>query len=253
MLETIVGFSVVCSCAALPPGAEPLLESPAAPGYVVEHWEKEFAAIEEDIKQKREFYRRGEDPYENERILDRHFCILPGDCTPFDVEYRRTHALIGLFEERYGLSFARRSAQQVVPVGQADQRPRCGVRQCLTQTSDQRLFPSSGAATGCGDLQSAAGFRLGAVRRPRELLRRRPDRTAPVKRADRILQPCRRRAVHGQEFQGPRRGCRCVRGCRGREWVVSGLEAIEEDVSIRPSCPMTGEHSLLVERKPDRS
>jgi len=101
-------MSAVCGCAALLSGsfwvraAEPP-ESPAPPEYVAEHWDKEFAALEREIQEKGKLYGHNEDPYENQRILDRHFCILPGDRTPFDVEYRRTHALIDLLAERYGV------------------------------------------------------------------------------------------------------------------------------------------------------
>jgi hypothetical protein len=102
------GLFVVCGGAAAffatyrVPAEEPP-ESTAPPAYVVEHWEREFAAIEKEIKEKDELYKRGDDPYENQRILDKHFCILPGDRTPFDVEYRRTRALMALLEQRHGV------------------------------------------------------------------------------------------------------------------------------------------------------
>ena len=78
-------------------------DSTAPPAYVAEHWEREFAEIEKQIQEKGPLYGRGEDPYENQRILDRHSCILPGDREPFDVEYRRTRALIDSLEKRYGV------------------------------------------------------------------------------------------------------------------------------------------------------
>jgi cytochrome c553 len=76
----------------------------APPKYVVEHWEREFAALEAEIKQKGELYARGKDPYENQRILDQQSCILPGDRTPFDVEYRRTEALVDCLQNKLGVS-----------------------------------------------------------------------------------------------------------------------------------------------------
>lgn len=108
MRNLAAGFSVVCGGAALVSGiywasAAETVEAPRLPTYVVKHWEQEFTAIEKEIQEKIESYGRGEDPYENQRILDRHFCILPGDRTPFDVEYRRTHALMDWLEARYGV------------------------------------------------------------------------------------------------------------------------------------------------------
>ena len=55
MKDNLVTFSIVYVCAVLLAGAycaaaEPP-HSPAAPGYVVEHWETEFAAIEEEIRE----------------------------------------------------------------------------------------------------------------------------------------------------------------------------------------------------------
>jgi hypothetical protein len=76
---------------------------PPPPEYVARHWESEFASMEHQIEAKRGLYERDEDPYPNERILDRHSCILPEDRTPFDVEYRRTHALIDLLETRHAV------------------------------------------------------------------------------------------------------------------------------------------------------
>ncbi|MHC4111585.1 MAG: HzsA-related protein [Planctomycetota bacterium] len=70
-------------------------------GYVITHWEREFAELEKQIKETGELYNRGHDPYEGMRILDGDSRILPSDCTPFDVEYRRTHALIDLLEDKY--------------------------------------------------------------------------------------------------------------------------------------------------------
>ncbi|MBC8872147.1 MAG: hypothetical protein H8E44_22170 [Planctomycetes bacterium] len=108
MRNRAVGFSIVCGCAALlsvghrAPAAE-LLDSVGPPGYVVAHWEMEFAAVEKEIEEKRRLYERGEDPYENQRILDKHSCILAGDRTPFDMEYRRTLALLDLLEETHGV------------------------------------------------------------------------------------------------------------------------------------------------------
>ncbi len=75
--------------------------SGGAPGYVVRHWENEFAELARQIKQAGELYRGGRDPYEGMSILDKNSCILPSDRTPFDVEYRRTHALIDLLEDKY--------------------------------------------------------------------------------------------------------------------------------------------------------
>jgi len=98
----VLGGAALLSPAAWATAAGPL-DSPAPPGYVVEHWQNEFAAIEKELKEKGELYERGEDPYKNERILERQFCILPGDRTPSDVECRRTHALIDLLEQTYGV------------------------------------------------------------------------------------------------------------------------------------------------------
>jgi len=70
--------------------------------YVVEHWQREFAELQRQIDETGNAYRQGRDPYEGGRILDGHFCILPSDRTPFDVEYRRTLALIDLLENKYG-------------------------------------------------------------------------------------------------------------------------------------------------------
>ncbi|NIP28469.1 MAG: hypothetical protein GWN55_17005 [Phycisphaerae bacterium] len=69
--------------------------------YVIKHWEREFTELEKQIKKTREFYNQGRDPYEGMRILDGDSRILPSDRTPFDVEYRRTHALIDLLEDKY--------------------------------------------------------------------------------------------------------------------------------------------------------
>jgi len=94
----------VCACAALFSGHYRALASKppvscARPGYVVEHWGKEFAAIEKEIKAKRKVYDRAKDPYKNQRILDTRSGILPADRTPFDVEYRRTGALLDWLEK----------------------------------------------------------------------------------------------------------------------------------------------------------
>jgi hypothetical protein len=70
------------------------------PGYVVGHWENEFVALEREIREKAELYGHEQDPYQNQQILDRQFCILPEDRTPFDVEYRRTEALLDWLAER---------------------------------------------------------------------------------------------------------------------------------------------------------
>ena len=111
MRNKIVEFCVVCGCAAwfsagFGASAAETSNSPAPPGYpeyVVEHWKRDFAALEKEIEEKARLYRRGEDPYENQRILDRHFCILPGDRTPLDVEFRRTRALMNLLEKKHGV------------------------------------------------------------------------------------------------------------------------------------------------------
>ena len=105
MRNIVSGFAVSCGCAALllgsdwAPAADPA-EAPNPPVYVVEHWEEEFTALEKEIREKTASYDRNEAPYKNQRILDKHSCILPGDHTPFDVEYRRTHALLRWLEER---------------------------------------------------------------------------------------------------------------------------------------------------------
>ncbi|MCU0977780.1 MAG: hypothetical protein MUF25_01280, partial [Pirellulaceae bacterium] len=86
MRNMIAGCSVAYGCAVLlsgisgAPAAEPG-ETPGRPAYVLEHWEQEFTALEKEIKAKAPSYSRGEDPYRNQPILDRHFCILPGDRT----------------------------------------------------------------------------------------------------------------------------------------------------------------------------
>ena len=102
----LLAVSMACA-AALIPCSPVRAAAPSVPGggarYVVEHWEREFGALEKKIEETRGLYRRGRNPYENERILDRHFCILSSDRTPLDVEYRRTHALIDLLEERYNV------------------------------------------------------------------------------------------------------------------------------------------------------
>ncbi len=69
--------------------------------YVVRHWKNEFTELERQIKETGELYKRGQNPYKDMRVLDRNFCILPEDHTPFDVEYRRTHALVDLLEDKY--------------------------------------------------------------------------------------------------------------------------------------------------------
>jgi len=69
--------------------------------YVVEHWQREFAELRRQIEETHKAYRQGRDPCEGERILDRQFCILPSDRTPFDVEYRRTLALIDLLDGKH--------------------------------------------------------------------------------------------------------------------------------------------------------
>ncbi len=71
------------------------------PKHLVEHWRAEFEELEKQIKEAGELYGRGQDPYQGERILDRHSGILASDRTPLDVEYRRTRALIDLLEDKY--------------------------------------------------------------------------------------------------------------------------------------------------------
>lgn len=108
MSSKIFELSCVCGCAMFwtasgwARAAEPL-HRPAPPAYIVAHWEHEFAAIDHEIEKQGKLYGRGVDPYEDQQILDRHFCILPGDRTPFDTEYRRTEALMDLLEARYGV------------------------------------------------------------------------------------------------------------------------------------------------------
>ena len=80
--------------------AEPSVSDGKA-GYVITHWEREFAELEKQIKETSKHYNHGRDPYEGMRILDGDSRILPSDRTPFDVEYRRTHALIDLLEDKY--------------------------------------------------------------------------------------------------------------------------------------------------------
>ncbi len=70
-------------------------------GHLVEHWTNEFVELEKEIEETGELYRRGHNPYENEKILDGQSCILASDRMPVDVEYRRTHALIDLLQEKY--------------------------------------------------------------------------------------------------------------------------------------------------------
>ena len=83
-------FSAVLLCSKTHVHGNDVLESPELPGYVIEHWKREFAVLESEIQEKRRLYEAGKDPYETDRILDRQSCILPGDRTPFSVEYRRT-------------------------------------------------------------------------------------------------------------------------------------------------------------------
>jgi len=71
---------------------------------VQRHWQNEFKELERQISKASQAYRDGRDPYAGMRILDRQARILPSDRTPFDVEYRRTQALITLLEERYGVT-----------------------------------------------------------------------------------------------------------------------------------------------------
>ncbi len=71
------------------------------PDYVVGHRQREFQDLEKQIEEAGGLFRRGVDPYENERILDRQFCILPTDRTPADVELRRTWALIDRLERKH--------------------------------------------------------------------------------------------------------------------------------------------------------
>ncbi|NQV35380.1 MAG: hypothetical protein HQ515_21985, partial [Phycisphaeraceae bacterium] len=70
----------------------PLLDNTA--DYIIAHWKNEFAVLGPQIKAAQVQYHRGDDPYRNMRVLDRQACILPTDHTPFDVEYRRTLALV---------------------------------------------------------------------------------------------------------------------------------------------------------------
>ena len=123
MRNIIAGLAVSCGCAASLSGsywapAAELVEAPNPPAYVVEHWEKEFTALEKEIKEKAESYDRNEDPYKNQRILDKHSCILPEDRTPFDVEYRRTHALLDWLGERYGVQSLGNSQRRLSRLGE---------------------------------------------------------------------------------------------------------------------------------------
>lgn len=68
--------------------------------YIVAHWKAEYAALDHQIKATQAQYQRGENPYRSMRILDRQACVLPTDQTPFDVEYRRTQALVDLQASR---------------------------------------------------------------------------------------------------------------------------------------------------------
>ena len=110
MRDGIVGFLVIWSMAAslsVDAGIR-AAESPnlaGVPKYVIEHWENEFAALESELEVKRKHYERDQDPYEGDRLLDRHSCILPEDRTPFDVESRRTKALIDLLREQHEVGF----------------------------------------------------------------------------------------------------------------------------------------------------
>lgn len=71
------------------------------PDYVVGHWTREFKELERQIERIEERYENEQDPYQGTRILDRQACILPTDRTPFDVEYRRTRALLDFLGDRY--------------------------------------------------------------------------------------------------------------------------------------------------------
>ncbi len=90
---------------------------PAVPAYVIEHWESEFTALEAEILAKHASYDCGEDPYENERILDRNSCILSNDRTPFDVEYRRTCALVTWLIEKHAVDALARQQRALVALG----------------------------------------------------------------------------------------------------------------------------------------
>lgn len=95
-----------CITVLVPPALAGTTSSPASTHlaeYVVRHWKNEFTQLERQIKENGELYKRGRNPYKDARILDKNFCILPEDHTPFDVEYRRTHALIDLLEDKYNV------------------------------------------------------------------------------------------------------------------------------------------------------
>lgn len=122
MRDRIAGLSVACLCAALFSAnswvlAADVFQSTAPTKSVIEHWEREFAAIEKEIEETTKLRDRGEDPYGNERILDRHFCILPGDRTPLNVECRRTLALIDCLEERCPTASLGDSRSKLVRLG----------------------------------------------------------------------------------------------------------------------------------------
>lgn len=100
------GLAASLGCAAALASCNPVQAAaprvPAGtPKHVIEHWEDEFRELEKQINQAGDLYKRGRDPYENQRILDRDSCIFPSDRTPLDVEYRRTRALIDLLESKY--------------------------------------------------------------------------------------------------------------------------------------------------------
>ncbi|MHC4742634.1 MAG: HzsA-related protein, partial [Planctomycetota bacterium] len=87
--------------------------------YVVRHWEREFVELEKQIRKAGELYKRGRDPYEGMKILGGNSRILPSDRTPFDIEYRRTLALIDLLEEEYNLITLGRLRNRVLQIGKS--------------------------------------------------------------------------------------------------------------------------------------
>ena len=106
MINMKAGFAVALGCTralvfcSLAQAVAPSFPAGTA-GHVVEHWKDEFGELEKQIKETGELYRRGHNPYENEKILDKHSCILASDRTSLDVECRRTQALIDLLEDKY--------------------------------------------------------------------------------------------------------------------------------------------------------
>lgn len=97
ILWLCIGFFVIPVGAA----ARTSLVSDTSADYVMGHWTREFSELERRIEEARQSYAQNGNPYLTMRVLDSNACILPTDDTPFDVEYRRTAALLDHLDDRY--------------------------------------------------------------------------------------------------------------------------------------------------------